>query len=200
VEFLAFAGFAIVLVVVLGGFAVVWWSAAHDSGRLEHAWQVYARRRGMTFSAPSGEWPNRTVPLVSWVEDDGARYRIEARGREARVRTCVVARPAVAALGEIVVTRPGGEPGIEGAFEPLNARLVVRARPATFAKRVLTDDVKRALLGFDLGGSLSLSYRRGDVSLGWSGGEENDARLDEARNLVRRVVRALGNTRPLPGE
>jgi hypothetical protein len=48
--------------------------------------------------------------------------------------------------------------------------------------------VKRALLAFD---PLSLVYRGGEVSLGWTGGEENDARLDEASSVVRRVLGAL---------
>ena len=104
--------------------------------------------------------------------------------------THLVARPAIAVFGELFVTRPDGEAARKAGAEPLGGRLVARTHPATLADRVLTDDVKRALLGFDLG-SLSLVYRRGEVSLEWAGGEENDARLDEAAAVVRRIVSAL---------
>jgi hypothetical protein len=133
VEFIAFAGFALVLATVLCGFALAWWSTAYDRGRLEDA----------------------------WAEDDGARYRIEARGREAGIRTYVIARPTVAVFGELLIGRPGA---LDSKARALGPRLVVRARP------------------------------RGDVTLGWQGGETNDARLDEALDVVRRVVRALGAT------
>jgi hypothetical protein len=189
VEFLAFAGFAIVLAVVLTAFGLSWWSDARGLDQLERAWAAYARRRGVAYAQPSGEWPNRSVPILYWEEAGGVRYRIEATGREAATRTKVMARPRVAVFGELLARRPGGD---DTGFEPLGARLAVRARPATFAARVLTGEVKRALLGFDLGGELSLSYARGDVSLVWSGGEANEARLDEACELVRRVVQALG--------
>ena len=171
-------------------YAGYYWSGARSRERLADAWQSYARGRGLAFGAPSGEWPNRTSPSIRWTED-GVAYRIEARGREAGLSTHVIARPEVAVFGELFVTRPDGEAAQKAGSEPLGGRLVVRTHPAGLAGRVLTDDVKRALLGFDLG-SLSLVYRRGEVTLGWAGGEENDARLDEASALVRRVVGALG--------
>jgi hypothetical protein len=183
--------FMLVVVTPMVGLAFggLYWSRARDRERLAGAWQSYARGRGMSFGSPSGEWPNRTPPCVRWTEG-GVHYRIEARGAEANVITRVVARPAVAAFGEILVTRPDGEAASTAGSEPLGARLVVRTHPAALAARVFTDDVKRAVLGFDLG-SLSLIYRRGEVSLAWAGGEENDARLDEASAVVRRVVSAL---------
>jgi hypothetical protein len=189
VEIVAFAGFALVLAAVLCGFAAAWWGTAYGRGLLEEAWSAYARRRGVEYQPASGEWPNRSVPVLRWTDDDGARFRIEARGREGKVRTYVVARPTVAVFGEVLVARPGA---LDATARSLNGRLVVRARPQDLEARMLTDDVKRALFGFDLGGFLSLSYARGDVVLGWEGGERNDARLDEALDVVRRVVRALG--------
>ncbi len=170
-------------------FAGLYWSRSRDRERLAGVWRSYARRRGFTFGAPSGEWPNRTLPSILWTEDDVA-YRIEARGAEASLATRIVARPSVAIFGELFVTRPDGEAALKAGAEPFGSRLVVRTHPAGFAHRVLTEDVRRALLGFDLG-SLSLIYRRGEVSLGWAGGEENDARLDEASAVVRRVVSSL---------
>jgi hypothetical protein len=192
VEFLALAGFALVLGAVLTAFAASWWSDARGLTHLERAWESYARRRGVAFAPPSGEWPTRSPPILYWEEGDGVRYRIEARGREAVTRTILVARPALAVFGELVVRRPIVAAADDMGWAPLDGRLVVRARPAQFAERVLTQDVKRALCGFDLGGDLSLVYAKGDVVLGWSGGEANEARLDEAREVVRRVVEALG--------
>jgi hypothetical protein len=170
-------------------FAGLYWSRARDRERLAGVWRSYARGRGLAFGAPSGEWPNRTSPMIRWTEE-GVAYRIEARGAERSVSTRVVARPSVAVFGELFVTRPDGEAALREGAVPLGSRLLVRTHPAGLAARVLTDDVKRALLGFDLG-SLSLVYRRGEVSLGWAGGEENDARLDEASAVVRRVIDAL---------
>jgi hypothetical protein len=183
--------FSLVVVTPIVGlaFAGFYWSRARDRERLAGVWQAYARGRGLTFAAPSGDWPNRTPPSVRWTED-GVSFRIEARGAEAEVTTRIVARPVVAVFGELFVTRRDGEASQKAGAEPLGGRLVARTHPAALAARVLTDDVKRALLGFDLG-SLSLVYRHGEVSLGWAGGEENDARLDEGSAVVRRVLNAL---------
>jgi hypothetical protein len=180
---------AVVTPVVGLAFAGFYWSRAREREQLALAWRSYAGGRGLAFAPPTGEWPNRTPPAILWTEADVA-FRIEARGTEAEVMTCVIARPAIATFGEIFVTRPNGEASQKSGSEPLGTRLVVRTHPAALARRVLTDEVKRALLGFDLG-SLSLVYRRGEVSLGWAGGEANDARLDEASAVVRRVVNAL---------
>jgi hypothetical protein len=173
--------------IVVIGFVGFYWSRGRDRERLSGVWQTYARRRGLVFGAPSGDWPNRTPPRIEWIEH-GVAYRIEAQGAETTVSTCIVARPAIAVFGELVVTRPNGNVTHRADVDPLDAGLVVKDQPAGFAGRVLTDGVKRALLGF---GSMSLEYRRGEVSLGWAGGEENEARLDEAGAVVRRVLTAL---------
>ena len=73
----------------------------------------------------------------------------------------------------------------------IDARFHVRARPAGFASRVFTADVRRALLGFAHGRGVTLAYVRGDISLSWPGGDANDARLDEACDVVRAVVHAM---------
>jgi len=184
--------FAFVTPVVVLGFIAFYWKRTRGDDRVAVAWQAYARRRRFTYSEPSGTWPNRTSPRIAWSED-GNDYRIEARGAEAIATTRVVARPAVAALGEIVVTRAGGEAGRKEGSTALGHRLVLWAHPAGFAERILTSEVKRALLGFE---PASLFYRCGEVSLDWAGGEENDARLDEARAVVRRIVNALAATHP----
>jgi hypothetical protein len=177
--------------IVVFGFVGFYWSRGRDGERLAGAWRAYARRRGHAFGEPVGDWPNRTRPNIRWTEGD-VDYCIETRGRESIVGTRIVARPEVAILGELFVTRPDGRSAPDPAAEPMGPGLVVRAKPAGLAVSVLTDAVKRALLGFDPGSSLT--YDRGEVSLGWAGGEENDARLEEASALVRRVVQALAAT------
>jgi hypothetical protein len=171
------------------GFVVFYWSRARGDDRLTDAWRGYARRRGRVFRAPEGTWPNRTSPSVHWTES-GATYRVEGQGAENIVRTCVVARPVVAVLGELLVGPRGGEADVRPGARPL-AHHVVWCHPADLADRVLTADVKRALLGFN---ALSLFYRSGEVSLRWAGAEANDARLDEASAVVRRVLAALATT------
>jgi hypothetical protein len=181
------------------GLVASWLLTASDRTRVEVLWERYARRRGLTFVPAAGQWPNRTAPGVRWLEGD-ARYTIEARGDEALVSTRVVARPSVAVFGSFVLrpaapkdrsARVTGDPMIDARFD-------VASRPEALAARLLTPEVKRALVGFDVGSSGSLTYERGDVKLVWSGGEENDARLDEAREVVRRVVRALDFHRTEP--
>ena len=184
--------FGFVTPIVVLGFIAFYWRRTRGDDRVAVAWQAYARRRRFTYSEPSGTWPNRTSPGIEWSED-GNDYRIEARGAEAIATTRVVARPAVAVLGEILVTRASGEAGRKDGATPLGHRLVVWAHPAALADRIFTSEVKRALLGFE---PASLFYRRGEVALDWPGGEENDARLDEARAVVRRIVRALAATHP----
>lgn len=177
---------------VFAALVVSWWLTSLKRDRVESAWAVYAARRGMAFVPAAGEWPNRTAPLVHWSEGR-AQYRIEARGAEDFVLTGVVARPSVAVFGKLTVRPPGprsarvaltGDPLIDTRFEVL-------AQPRELAPQVLTVAVTRALLGFDFGSRGSLSYERGDVKLWWAGGEENGARLDEARGVVRQVVQAL---------
>jgi hypothetical protein len=186
-EILALAfSFGVVTPIATIGFIVFYWSRVRGDDRIIDAWRGYARRRRVTFGEPVGTWPNRTSPTVRWNEG-GTAYRIEGQGKEKITRTCVVARPAVAVLGEFSVTLPDGEAAARDGAKPFG-HLVVWSRPADLADRVLTAPVKRALLGFD---ATSLFYRDGEVSLRWPGGEENDARLDEASAVVRRVLAAL---------
>jgi hypothetical protein len=195
VEVLGFV-FSIVVVtpIVIVAFVFTYWSRSRHHDRLTEAWRAYAGRRGRAFEPPTGSWPNRTSPAIQWSEN-GAAFRIEGQGAESIARTCVAARPEVAVLGEVYVTPPdGAAAGREGA-RPL-ARLVVWSHPADLADRVLTAEVKRALLGFD---PTSLIYRGGEVFLRWPGGEQNDARLDEATAVVRRVLAALAEATSAAG-
>jgi hypothetical protein len=168
-----------------------YWSRTRDHDRLTSAWEAYARRRGHRFEAPSGAWPNRTFPSIAWTEESDA-FRIAAHGAEKAATTRVIGRPSVAVVGELTVARSAEERKDGG--RPFAAGLVVWDQPDGFAERVLTPEVKRALLGFD---AKALSYRRGEVSLEWPGGEQNDARLDEASAVVRRVLGALKECRSL---
>jgi hypothetical protein len=168
-------------------FMAFYWSRSRSKERVEIVWQAYARRHRLTYLAPSGHWPNRTAPRIEWHEG-GHAFRIEARGEETFSSTRLVVRPAVAVLGELLVTEPSGEAARREGSTPLAPRFVMWAQPAAFAERVLTSDVKRLLLGF---GPTALTYRRGEVMLGWAGGEENESRIDEARAVVRRVMDAL---------
>jgi hypothetical protein len=182
-----------VVPMVLMGF-ILYWRVTHlDRDRIESLWAAYARGRGLDFVPAAGEWPNRSAPAVQWREPN-ARFRIEARGAEAFVSTGVVAHPVVPVLGELTIRRAtAGDVDAVLTGDPLiDATFLVRASPRELAGRVLTPDVKRALLGFDVGQRGSLVYQSGTVRLSWAGAEENDARLDEARAVVRRVVVALG--------
>jgi len=176
----------------LVGFVVYWWATHVGRNRIADIWAAYARRRGFEFVPAEGEWPNRSAPAVRWREGQ-AEYRIEARGTEAFVSTAVVAELAKPMDGELVLRRAtAADAGSERTGDPLlDARYAIRAEPRDLAPRLLTEDVKRALVGFDVGAGGSLAYQRGQVKLSWSGAEENDARLDEARGVVRRVLQAL---------
>jgi hypothetical protein len=191
VEFpLVFFAFGLVTPAVVMCFIGFYWNRSLGDDRVARAWQAYARRRRFTFRAPEGTWPNRTQPALHWTED-GITFRIEARGSEKITKTRVIARPAVAVLGELLVTRANGEAAGKDGAVPLDEKFIVWAQPAALADRVLTRDVKRALLGFD---PAALSCRRGEVTITWPGGEENDARLDEASAVVRRILKALADT------
>lgn len=175
-------------------FLAVYWRGTVGHDRLSRAWEAYARRRGHAFEAPTGDWPNRTFPSVVWSEE-GAAYRIAARGAEGPSSTRVAARPAIAIVGELKVARASGDAARTDGARPFAAGLVVWDQPQGFADCVLTPEVTRAFLGFD---AKALSYQRGEVWLEWQGGEENDARLDEASAVVRRVLGALAASRQAP--
>jgi hypothetical protein len=191
-DIIAVLGGILISPLVLAGLAFTWWQTHGDRNRLEQIWSRYAQRRRLRFVPSTGEWPNRTAPAVQWVEGT-AEYRIEAHGAEAVVATGVVARPEVAMLGELSLRRaaPGDVLAVVTGDARIDGRFVVEAKPESLATRLLTAEVRRGLLGFDLGGTVSLTYRRGDVALRWSGAEENDARLDEARGVVRHLVLAI---------
>jgi hypothetical protein len=184
---LVFFAFGLVTPFVVLCFVGFYWNRERGAERVAQVWEAYARQRRFTFLAPSGYWPNRTPPRIEWSED-GHAFRIEARGVETIASTRVVGRPAVPILGELLVTPSSGEAARRPGAMPLDGRLFMWAQPEGFADRLLTNEVKRALLGFV---PISLLYRRGEVSLGWAGGEENDARLDEARAVVRRILDAM---------
>ena len=156
---------------VVAGFVVFWAVTARDHEELASCWRSYARKHGLAFEEPEGDWPNRTAPAIAWT-DGGTELRISAHGREARVRTRLTVRPRSALLGTLTM-----------ALEETGDPELVRERPPGFSRRILTDRVRRALLGFRQRDSLALSYRRGRVAVEWPGGERNDARLDEARRL-----------------
>ena len=180
---------------VLAGLIGVWWLIALGRDRVATGWKRYAASRGLAFVEPTGEWPNRTPPAISWADAKG-RYRVEALGAEAFAYTQVVGRPEVAVLGTFsLASGAGGSSHITGDAL-IDSRFSVDAEPADLATRLLNDEVKRGLVAFGIGRAGSLTYERGDVTLRWAGAEENESRLDEARALARGVVRALAVAAP----
>ena len=192
-DLLAGIFFALMLPLVLLGFVAFWAMTSHEREALAELRRAYARARGLTFVEPEGEWPNRTNPAVTW-ERDATTFRLETMGREARVRTRLSIRPPSALLGALSIAPCDGtraraprgldDPTFLGVYR-------VRERPGGFAARLLTPEVRRALLGFRQGDSVTLGYRRGKIVLEWPGGERNDARLDEARRLGETIARAV---------
>jgi hypothetical protein len=167
-----------------------WWFTASSRRGLEVLWKGYAERRRRTFIPPTGEWPNRTPPAVGWWDED-VEYSIEARGDETLYATEVAARPTVAVCGAFVLRPQLGGGGAPVGDVLIDSRFAVESRPAGLAKEILTEDIVRALVGFDVGRAGSLRYDRGGVRLVWPGAEQSDARLDEACSVVRKVVGAL---------
>ena len=168
----------IVTPMVMAGFIVFWVVNARDHAELAALWRGYAKQRGLDFVHPEGEWPNRTAPAITW-SDDLAELRITAIGREARVRTRLVIRPRSTLLGTLTMAFDAG------------GDLELRERPTGFAQRVVTDDVRRMLLGFRQRDRVMVRYRRGQFMVQWPGGERNDARLDEARRLGEEIARTV---------
>ena len=164
---------------VLAGFILFWTVNARDHEELAASWRGYARKRELTFVEPEGDWPNRTAPGITW-NDDGTELRLSAVGREARVRTRLSIKPRCALLGTFsVLVRESGDPE------------VIRERPAAFTQRVVSDRVRRALLGFRQRDRITLGSRRGRITLEWASGEQNHARLDEARRVAAEIARAI---------
>jgi hypothetical protein len=154
---------------VICGFVLFWRMNARDHDELAASWRSYARKRGFDFVEPAGEWPNRTAPIVTW-KDDGTTYRLCAIGREAQVRTRLVIRPRAALLGTLALSIDEHGAG----------RLHVREHPAAFRQRVVSDGVHRFLLELRQRDRVSLSYRRGLITIEWPGGEQNELRIDAA--------------------
>lgn len=186
-DLLAALLFAALLPLVILGFVGFWIMTSRDRANVAETWQRYASRHALAFEPPEGEWPNRTSPVISWSEG-GVAFRLEPLGREAHSRTRLTIRPARAKLlGRFSVaprSHVTGEGTARGIEDPvfLTAYRVLE-QPAGLARRVLTPAVRRALLGFRQGDSVTLGFRRGRAQLEWPGGELNDARLDEARRL-----------------
>lgn len=172
--------FVVMTPVVIAGFIVFWIVNARDHEELAAIWRGYAKKRGLALVEPEGEWPNRTAPAITW-SDELAQLRITTVGREAAVRTRLVIRPRSTLLGALaMVVAEAGAADIE-----------LRERPAGFRHRIVTDDVRRMLLGFRQRDRVTVRYRRGRVTVEWPGGERNDARLDEARRLGDAMARTV---------
>lgn len=194
-DLLAAVFFAMLVPAVLVGFVAYWFATARARVHTERTWEGYAQRHGLTFQPAEGEWPNRTSAVLQWTDDAGTSFRLEALGREARIRTRLTVHPKVALAGSLSVAPLHAVPeapapaGLDDAAFLATYRVI--ERPAGFAERVLTAEVRRGLLGFHLGDTVTLGYRRGNAILEWPGGEMNDARLDQARALAAGVADAL---------
>lgn len=194
-DLLAAMLFAALLPLVILGFVAFWIMTSRDREHVAATWERYAARHALAFAPPEGGWPNRTSPVISW-QDGEVEYRLEPLGREGHSRTRLTIRPSRAKLlGKLSVAARshvsggGSARGLEdSAF--LAAYRVIE-QPAGLARRVLTPEVRRALLAFRQGDSVTLGYRRGRALVEWPGGELNDARLDEARRLGDLVAVAL---------
>lgn len=174
-DLLAAIGFVLLTPLVIAGFAAFWFLTHHERTTLERDWRAFAERRDRTYEEAEGEWPNRTSPAVTWT-NDGVRYRLESRGREARVWTRLYAWPDVKVLGVVGVRARGG-------------RIAVRS--IRVARGVLTPELSRRLVAFSQGEEVTFSYRRGRLLVEWPGRESNDARIDEAERVLEAAVSSL---------
>lgn len=183
-------GFFLVLValpVVSVGFALHYRGRVLTKARFEEVWEGLARARGYTYVPSSGAWPNLTSARVEWDGVDGARYTLEAVLREGAVCTRLSARPAALLLGHVLVSTSDTNRSLLATSTndaPFDAIFFVRERPRGFAARIVSSDVRLALLAFRMGRYAALRYRRGDLSLVWEEGEMSLARIDEARALL----------------
>jgi len=175
------------LPVVSVGFFLFYRVKAHEKSQLEAVWERLGRARGYTFVAAEGEWPNASAARLEWVESSGARQRLDVVLREGATCTRLLSRPGALLLGHVIVSTEDKNRTLfaatsgDAAFDRV---LFVRERPRGFASRLLSGAVRRRLAAFRMGGYVALRYRRGDLSLVWEGGEENPARIDEARALL----------------
>ena len=165
---------------VVVGYIVFWAVNARDHEELASVWRGYAKKRELDFIEPEGDWPNRSAPSIMW-SSDVADLRITSVGREASVHTRLVIRPRATLLGTLAMSIAAG-----GAGE-----IERRERPAGLAQRIVTDGVRRMLLGFRQRDRVTVRYKRGRITVEWPGGERNDARLDEARRLGEAMARSV---------
>lgn len=179
-DLLAAVFFAAITPLVIAGFVLFWVMTASDHEELARAWRAFANARGVTLLPPTGEWPNRTPPTLTWTSDE-AELRLTTIGREASVRTRLSVRPRGSLLGTLAMEI--------GAQE--STPRVVTERPRRFGQRILPEPVMRMLLGFRQRDRLVVTYRRGRVIVEWPGGERNDARLDEAMRLGAAIAAAI---------
>jgi hypothetical protein len=179
-DLLAAVSFIVLTPVVIVAFVIFWFVNARDHEALAATWRSYARARGLDFEPPGGEWPNRTAPGITWTTE-AATLRLTTIGREAKVRTRLVVRPRATLLGSLVwICEEGGSGAIRTA-----------ERPAGFGERIVPPDVRRALLALRQRDRVTLAYRKGRVVVEWPGGEQSEARLDEARRAGEAIAESV---------
>jgi hypothetical protein len=157
------------------------------------AWQRYARSHKLSFVAAQGEWPSRSTPSIV-----GATLSITAHREGESLATRLELKPKETMLGRLVVTSEDDDATDLARIDAdqmetggIDHELRVYAAPASFAPRVLTKDVAKALSAFRMGTWVRLEYDRGRVSIEWRPGETNPARIDEARRLAARVAKVV---------
>ena len=160
-----------------------------DENEVGRIWAAYARTQKLSYVAPEGDWPNRSVPrLVS----DNLQIVLVREGD--RVITRLELRPRESMLGRIIVTTEPSStdlPAVALQTKDLDHALHAFAKPPSLAESVLTRDVLRAIAAFRMGSALRVEYEKGRVILEWKSGEVNAARLDEARRLAALLARSL---------
>jgi len=187
------------VVLVLGGFVLLFRHRERERGDLASVWRAYAARRGLEFVAPRGEWPVTTMPAIEGgVSRSGLSVHAlrvgEALRTRAELRTghAVLAR-VLASTDRRDVTDPIA-PGDLADGTGFHVAYAVQATPAALAAKLLGPEVRRALAAFHTGaGAVRLEHDRGTVALEWSGGETNPARLDEALRVLDLAAAAVAS-------
>lgn len=162
---------------VILGFIAFWFMTHRERAELEDTWEHYAAARTREYFPARGEWPNRLSPGVRWTHGN-VTYQLTAVGIEAGARTRISAKPHGRLLGSFAL-RFDGE------------RLAITEQPAGLAERVLASKARRALLSFRQYDDVTLTYRRGRLTLEWPGRESNFPRLDEASAVLQTFVEAV---------
>ena len=186
-EVLAFGALLMSPLVFLG-FAAVWRMEFVHRKSVDTRWEEYAGSRGFVFVPATGQWPNDVPGAVTWA-DSSATYALLGSPTEAEHRTRLVARCREAPPGRVLL-KPGA-PRSSTQDPLLDSRFRVESEPDTLLCTLLDAETRRALVGFDVGKQGALVYEDGTITLCWSGHEENDSRIDEARALIRRMVMAI---------